>query len=319
MLKFGVAVLGAMLTSASLAQAQAPAPTLEYYHVDALGSVRAVTNAQGQVVRSHDYHPFGEGVGTEAGQDPLRFTGKPRDEETGLDYFGARSYGMRWGRFTAVDPLLSTDAAKIQPQRWNRYAYVQNNPLRYFDPDGRCSAPSGVGAGQIGICVEAFISKKWFSGVGRGDNRTFSGTDPELTARSRIKLVVDGRGTVVSSQVESARSGILIKGLGFRGDTVADAIAQRKNDGSTSVHVDLWGRNGEAFLAPLAPAGVLEGHFNFNISASGEISFITAGSSATTFPSWGIYAYGPDGRVITLWQSSENVIGDLKNPPRPIK
>ena len=60
----------------------------EYYHLDALGSVRAVTNAAGTVLRTHDYHPFGQGVGVAAATNP-RFTGKPRDVETGLDYFGA--------------------------------------------------------------------------------------------------------------------------------------------------------------------------------------------------------------------------------------
>ena len=59
------ATVAAVLMNSAPAQAQTPAPTLEYYHVDAIGSVRVVTNAEGQVVRSHDYHPFGEGVGTE--------------------------------------------------------------------------------------------------------------------------------------------------------------------------------------------------------------------------------------------------------------
>jgi RHS repeat-associated protein len=137
MLNTGAAALAAMLTSVSLAEAQAPAPTLEYYHVDAIGSVRAVTNAQGQVVRSHDYHPFGEGVGTEEGKDPLRFAGKPRDEETGLDYLGGRHYEMRVGRLTSVDPAMLLDRNLPDPQSWNRYSHVKNNPLRYSDPDGR--------------------------------------------------------------------------------------------------------------------------------------------------------------------------------------
>lgn len=55
----------------------------------------------------------------------------------GLDYFGARYYGSKIGRFTTVDPRERTAESLIDPQRWNRYAYAVNNPLRYFDPDGR--------------------------------------------------------------------------------------------------------------------------------------------------------------------------------------
>ena len=117
--------------------AQPPAGVIEYYHVDALGSVRAVTNATGGTVRTHHYYPFGEGVGVDATTDPMRFTGKPRDGETGLDYFGARYYAPRIGRFATVDPVLLVDRSIADPQSWNRYSYTKNNPLRYVDPDGR--------------------------------------------------------------------------------------------------------------------------------------------------------------------------------------
>ena len=123
------------------AAAQPPDVTVEYYHLDAVGSVRAVTDATGAVVRRYDYRPFGEGDGVSAGADPLRFTGKERDAETGLDYFGARHYAQRTGRFTTVDPVQTTSDNLADPQRWNRYAYVRNNPLRFSDPDGRCIYP----------------------------------------------------------------------------------------------------------------------------------------------------------------------------------
>jgi RHS repeat-associated protein len=110
---------------------------VEYYHLDALGSVRAVTDQTGAVVRTHDYRPFGEGENPPAGADPSRFTGKERDRESGLDYFGARYYASRSARFTTVDPLMGTETALFDPQRWNRYTYVGNRPTRLVDPDGR--------------------------------------------------------------------------------------------------------------------------------------------------------------------------------------
>jgi RHS repeat-associated protein len=62
-------------------------------------------------------------------------TSKERDNETGLDYFGARYYASTQGRFTSADPLISSGAVE-SPQSWNRYTYVLNNPLRFIDPNG---------------------------------------------------------------------------------------------------------------------------------------------------------------------------------------
>ena len=52
-------------------------------------------------------------------------------------YFGARYYRAEIGRLTTVNPELNIKDALVEPQRWNRYTYVTNNPLRYVDPDGR--------------------------------------------------------------------------------------------------------------------------------------------------------------------------------------
>ena len=70
------------------------------------------------------------------------FTAKERDQETGLDYFGARYFGSSLGRFTSPDPsMLSTVLAN--PQSWNRYTYAVNNPLQYVDPNGELWVASG--------------------------------------------------------------------------------------------------------------------------------------------------------------------------------
>jgi RHS repeat-associated protein len=52
-------------------------------------------------------------------------------------YFGARYYQAKLARFTTVDPVYTWRENLVDPQRWNRYAYGRNNPLRYVDPDGR--------------------------------------------------------------------------------------------------------------------------------------------------------------------------------------
>lgn len=107
--------------------------------------MRAISDATGAVVERHDYLPYGEEctTGTCAANPALnagtsrKFTGKERDEETGLDYFGARYHSSKLSRFTAIDPVYTWQDNLPDPLRWNRYAYARNNPLRHVDPDGR--------------------------------------------------------------------------------------------------------------------------------------------------------------------------------------
>jgi RHS repeat-associated protein len=69
-----------------------------------------------------------------------RLTGKERDQETGLDYFGARYYGAALGRFTSPDWSAKPEAVPYadleNPQTLNLYTYGHNNPLSQTDPDG---------------------------------------------------------------------------------------------------------------------------------------------------------------------------------------
>jgi RHS repeat-associated protein len=62
-------------------------------------------------------------------------TQKERDNETGLDYFGARYHASVQGRFTSSDPLITSGKVEV-PQSWNRYTYCVNNPLAFVDPTG---------------------------------------------------------------------------------------------------------------------------------------------------------------------------------------
>jgi len=72
-----------------------------------------------------------------------RSTGKERDSESGLDYFGARYYGSALGRFTSPDwseKVEPVPYAELEnPQSLNLYAYTRNNPLSHADLDGHCT------------------------------------------------------------------------------------------------------------------------------------------------------------------------------------
>jgi RHS repeat-associated protein len=109
---------------------------ISYYLADHLGTARVVTNASGTVQDDSDFYPYGgERAISSSSGNHYKFTGKERDSESGLDNFGARYDSSQYGRFMTPDPLLNS-GRPWDPQSWNRYAYTENNPLRYTDPTG---------------------------------------------------------------------------------------------------------------------------------------------------------------------------------------
>lgn len=100
--------MGRLAAEYSPQGADMPACTTCYFSVDHLGSTRLVTDQNGNVVTRHDYLPFGDEVPANwAGRNSQwgettypsqKFTGKERDQESGLDYFSARYYGSALGR-----------------------------------------------------------------------------------------------------------------------------------------------------------------------------------------------------------------------------
>ncbi|HEU0123192.1 MAG TPA: RHS repeat-associated core domain-containing protein [Bryobacteraceae bacterium] len=67
-----------------------------------------------------------------------RSTGKERDAETGLDYFGARYFSGAQGRWTSPDQINITSEGLASPSSTlNKYVYGGNNPLKFIDPDGK--------------------------------------------------------------------------------------------------------------------------------------------------------------------------------------
>jgi RHS repeat-associated protein len=128
--------VAALLIAAPL-PVHAQSETVEYYALDAVGSVRVVFDASGNIVGRMDYAPFGGELSGGTKLPDQRFAGLFRDGEAGLDYAQARSYQVRTGRFNAPDPMY---AGMFDPQGWNRYAYALNNPLRFVDRSGLNSA-----------------------------------------------------------------------------------------------------------------------------------------------------------------------------------
>lgn len=124
-----------VLTSTLLFSALASAE-LEtiYYHNDHLGNPVAATNATGELMWQEEFTPYGtRQINQDGGLNQIWYTGKELDPDTGLVYFGSRWYDPSIGQFLSVDP-----AGVIAGNRfsYNRYAYANNNPQKYIDPDG---------------------------------------------------------------------------------------------------------------------------------------------------------------------------------------
>jgi RHS repeat-associated protein len=179
----------AFIDNVRITGSPAPGFGIEWLVTDQLGTPRMVFDKTGALanVKRHDYLPFGEELSSVVGlrssspgysaADGVRqkFTSKERDIETGLDYFGVRYYSSPQGRFTSVDPydvnLERQDTADqgesqrefsryiSQPQHWNHYTYVLNNPLKFIDPDGR-SEDNTFHANLLGQDVTIVVDKK---------------------------------------------------------------------------------------------------------------------------------------------------------------
>jgi len=108
--------------------------TRNYYLKDHLGSIRVVLNSTNTVVSAQDYDCWGyilENRTYNSSAMKYDFTGKERDDETNYDYFGARYYDSRIGRWGQVEPLLDKYVS------WSPYVYTLCNPVIAVDVDGR--------------------------------------------------------------------------------------------------------------------------------------------------------------------------------------
>src|SRR5579859_90043 len=111
-----------------------------YYHSDHLGSFRFASTSNRTMYFDQAYAPFGETYAASGATDPA-FTTQRQDTVAGLYDFPAREYSIQ-GRWPSPDPAGLAAVDPTNPQSWNRYAYVLNNPLNSIDPLGLCTEHS---------------------------------------------------------------------------------------------------------------------------------------------------------------------------------
>ena len=253
-----VTVIGLTLLGISHVQAfgHAEEPSkITFYHHDALGSVIATSNEDGEMILSEEYQPYGEKIyqaADSSGGNEDWFTGKNYSQELDLTYFGARWYDAKQGRFLSMDPV---PVSITSIHSFNRYVYAINNPYKYIDPDGLAEVFA-----QDGRFISAFNPQD--------DNvyaRSHSGDvslNISINDFHTISATVYGEGPPSGrTAAESTATANVIKNQGdMRGETfVQSATSSRffgKNNSAARDYLARWRQGGKS-EAPAARAGVI--------------------------------------------------------------
>jgi RHS repeat-associated protein len=107
-----------------------------YLHQDHLGTNIATTSDTDQVLQRTEYYPYGQPRYTSQGfTEEHGYTGKERDDATGLTYFGARYLDAKLARWASADPLVRLVQRSVHSNLL-AYTYVSSNPIARIDPTG---------------------------------------------------------------------------------------------------------------------------------------------------------------------------------------
>jgi RHS repeat-associated protein len=272
------------------------APSTKYLHYDSLNSVDTITNNLGVVESRSAYKPFGEKLKLDKYGNPTQklsftnrgYTGHEHIEETHLVHMNARLYDPTIGRFTSADSMIPY---MYETQSFNRYSYVQNNPLKYTDPSGHWSLRKAVKKAR------SFVKKHWKTIV------TIAVVVAVGIATGGAGLALAGSmgltGTVAGTIVAGATAGAI---AGFAGGMVGTRLhgGSWKDGFKAGMKGALVGAVSGGFAA-----GVAEGtaaYFNIGSKAAHSASFFSGGS--TTVAAFKAVAHGISRAMIAKAQGN---------------
>jgi RHS repeat-associated protein len=328
-----------VVAQVSLDEASGASAT-EYLHLDALGSVGAVTDAGGQVLGRMYYAPFGErrdqdgnAVTSVAGDVPVGFTGQWHDDDLGLVDMKGRVYDPSLRRFLTPDPVV---AAPLWGQSFNRYSYVLNDPVNLVDLTGFTAAdPSDPNAPDYPQgCGGVWSCNGWSGGVvvdlpgQEGQQSGFS--VPKYTTgapvlgsnRRPVSLPVGPTAPAASILGPPTPAALAVLGPPFgpllgpgwvtiSAPTTADAAAigfgrwlERSVDHSVSYIVDTWGPSRSIQMLDAMEANATKGY-----KRDGLLGGI-AGAVNTLNP---LYGYGVTGAKVAIAAGKGDVAGMVEN------
>jgi RHS repeat-associated protein len=159
---------------AEVAGSQTATPV--YRLLDHEGSLVATTNASGNVTGTNLMMPYGETLASNT-TDPYAFTGLYQDTEYGGDDAWYRNYSTEQSRWLTPDPYNGSYDL-MNPQSFNRYMYVNGNPLTFADPSGLSDGwATGIGGSPC-------TALGWTKPLSSGSNDKLNPCDPVMAALS---------------------------------------------------------------------------------------------------------------------------------------
>ena len=198
-------------------------PEVRYEVGDHLGSVVVTTSAEGDVLRTEEYLPYGETSFGGYARKRYRFAGKERDEESGLSHQGDRYYAPWLSRWCSPDPAGMVDGPSL-------YTYARSSPLVRVDPTGTTSVVIALQRNPdwIPVTERDYAEKRKKA---KAENPAFAksadnliektATDKSVTAWNR-ELVFTGREFVAA--LERASKAGPIKNIVIYGHSGGDAL-----------------------------------------------------------------------------------------------
>lgn len=210
---------------------------LRFQMGDNLGSIISEYDKEGSLISYEEYFPYG-GTAIIAGSNQAevklkeyRYSGKERDDSTGLYYYGARYYAPWLGRWLNPDPAGTVDGL-------NLYAFVNNNPLKYKDATGMARTRAGTG-GKIGAVIGAILG-----GIAGGVGGFFVG-GPAGAAIGAVAGAIVGAGI----------GAVIGRAVGKR--SMVNPLLERALSPTTDIHfgINTATYDATAVTLPGAPAG----------------------------------------------------------------
>ncbi|HYH05982.1 MAG TPA: RHS repeat-associated core domain-containing protein, partial [Thermoanaerobaculia bacterium] len=265
---------------------------------------RLITGNGGAKLADRAYSAFGRGLTTAASNthEQLEFTGHERDSYQ-LDYMHARYYDPMLGRFLSVDPARRSADAR-EPQSWNRYAYADNNPLKFTDPNGREKLRFEL---TTRIPMPTVIVPVSFGGV----NRVFHGDAHGNTFRTRQTFTIEtnagragsnpvlSQNQVAGQTVEYSRNGS-VKGTATA--TQVGSISGSFQNGLAVVDVKADSANPMVSGAP-----AINTDLRIVATSTGEFA---VGGSIDGFPSASLTVTNEQGQTFTVFDFDPRSVGN---------
>ncbi len=230
-------------------------PATQYHLADHLGSSAIVVDTTGGWINRTEYFPYGERSFGGFAKQRYGFTGKERDEESGLAYHGARYYAPWLARWISCEELVADPAA------YRPYAYCRNRPLNAVDPDGRPAWFVIIGAA---ILISLMLPNT-ANAPGPADQTYPSMSEAEFAAHFTVAYLSGGVGGLVERKV-AFHIGTSLGGRMLAGSAGGASAGGLMGAGSVGVN--------DAFNGRLSPADHYAQATMFGVAAGGVLGAV---------------------------------------------